>query len=147
MTPGNWGTSEAIATLRGHIDAPAASEVWEAALATSWSGAPVWVHGDVAPSNLLVRNGRLAGVIDFGCSAVGDPACDLVIAWTFFSGESREAFRAALSFDDSMWARARGWALWKATIVLEGSIDTNLDRAAIWRRVLDEVLADHASTT
>jgi aminoglycoside phosphotransferase (APT) family kinase protein len=70
----------------------------------------------VAPSNLLVRDGRLAAVIDFGCSAVGDPACDLAIAWTFFAGESRQLFQKALPFDDATWARGRGWTLWKALI-------------------------------
>ena len=58
------------------------------------------MHGDITNSNLLVQNGRLSAVLDFGCSAVGDPACDLAIAWTFFAGESREAFRDALALDD-----------------------------------------------
>lgn len=145
-TPGNWGTREAIVILGDRIDARAATDVWDAALARPWSGPPVWVHGDIAPSNLLVRNGCLSGVIDFGCSAVGDPACDLVIAWTFFSGESREAFRAGLPLDDATWARGRAWALWKAVYVLARTIDTDPEEAADARRVLDEVLADHAST-
>ena len=145
-TPGNWGTREAIAILGDRIDARAATDVWDAALARPWSGLPVWVHGDIAPSNLLVRNGCLSGVIDFGCAAVGDPACDLVIAWTFFSGESREAFRAGLPLDDATWARGRGWALWKAVYVLARTIDTGPEEAADARHVLDEVLADHAST-
>ena len=56
--------------------------------------------------------------VDFGCSAVGDPACDLVIAWTFFEGPSRAAFRSALPLDDDTWQRGRGWALWKALITI-----------------------------
>jgi aminoglycoside phosphotransferase (APT) family kinase protein len=92
--------------------------MWEAALAATWNGPPVWVHGDVAPGNLLVRGGRLAAVIDFGCSAVGDPACDLVIAWTYLDAPARAAFRDALPLDDATWTRAAGWALWKALIVL-----------------------------
>ena len=90
--------------------------MWEAALATVWGRPSVWVHGDVTNSNLLVQDGRLCAVLDFGCSAVGDPACDLAIAWTYFRGESREAFGAGLAFDDGTWARGRGWALWKALI-------------------------------
>jgi aminoglycoside phosphotransferase (APT) family kinase protein len=86
---------EAMALLKDEIDADAATEVWEDALAATWHGAPVWVHGDVTASNLLVVDGRLSSVIDFGCSAVGDPACDLAIAWTFFFGESRSAPAAA----------------------------------------------------
>lgn len=109
---------DAIRKLAGEIDDDAANAVLDAALASTWRGAPVWVHGDVAASNLLVHDGRLAAVIDFGCMGVGDPACDLAIAWTFFSGESRAAFHAALPLDAATWARGRGWALWKAAITL-----------------------------
>lgn len=136
-------TRDTIAALHGKIDAHAATAVWEAALAATWHDAPVWVHGDVAPSNLLVREGQLSAVIDFGCSGVGDPACDLVIAWTVFSGESREEFRAALPLDAATWARGRGWALWKALITLAQHINTNPIEAGKARRVIDEVLADH----
>ncbi len=72
----------------------------------------MWFHGDMAVNNLLVHEGRLVGVIDFGCCGVGDPACDLVLAWTLFSGESRAVFRAGLAADTRLWARARGWAVW-----------------------------------
>ncbi|HET6739773.1 MAG TPA: aminoglycoside phosphotransferase family protein [Kribbella sp.] len=109
-------TVEALTALKDRIDAGAAQDVWDAALAASWDRPPVWFHGDIASGNLLVRDGRLAAVIDFGTSGVGDPACDLVIAYTFFSGSSRSAFRDAVQQDDAMWARARGWALWKALI-------------------------------
>jgi aminoglycoside phosphotransferase (APT) family kinase protein len=85
-------TRKAIATVQGMINAELATEVWETALATIWYGGPVWIHGDVAAGNLLVRDGRLAAVIDFGCSGVGDPACDLVIAWTFLSGRVGKHF-------------------------------------------------------
>ncbi|HWD79604.1 MAG TPA: aminoglycoside phosphotransferase family protein [Kribbella sp.] len=109
-------TVEALASLKERIDADLAGEVWEAALATSWDRPPVWFHGDIASGNLLVRDGRLSAVIDFGTSGVGDPACDLVIAYGFFSGSSRSTFRDAVQQDDATWARARGWALWKALI-------------------------------
>jgi aminoglycoside phosphotransferase (APT) family kinase protein len=100
------------------------------------------VHGDVACGNLLVANGKLCAVIDFGSSAVGDPACDLVIAWTEFSGESREAFRTALSLDDDTWSRARGWALWKALITAAGHDGNQREAKKSWQ-VLNEVLADY----
>lgn len=109
-------TLEALAVLKGRIDTDLAREVWDAALATSWDRSPVWFHGDIASGNLLVQEGRLSAVIDFGTSGVGDPACDLVIAYTFFSGSSRSAFRDAVQQDAATWARARGWALWKALI-------------------------------
>lgn len=136
-------TAEAIAALRGEVDADRVAEVWQAALAAPWPGPSVWVHGDVSPGNLLAVRGRLSAVIDFGCSAVGDPACDTVIAWTFFSGESRRIFRARLPVDRATWARGRGWALWKALIVLVGALQDDPAEAAETRRVIAEILADH----
>ncbi|HEY3289615.1 MAG TPA: aminoglycoside phosphotransferase family protein [Anaerolineae bacterium] len=136
-------TRRALTDLHGRIDTSAATAVWEAAIQAAWHGPPVWVHGDVAATNLLVKEGRLCAVIDFGCSAVGDPACDLTIAWTFLSGESRAAFYAALPADSATWARGRGWALWKGLITLAGHINTNPLEAVKARRVIDAVLADH----
>jgi aminoglycoside phosphotransferase (APT) family kinase protein len=133
---------QAIATLGDAIDGPAASRMWEQALDATCDGRPVWVHGDVATGNLLLRDGRLSAVIDFGCSAVGDPACDLVIAWTFLAGPSRERFRAALPLDEATWARGRGWALWKALITLAEHIGRNPALANAARQVIDELLAD-----
>lgn len=141
LTTYDGETRDAIEALHGRIDTEAVTAVWEAALAATWHGPPVWLHGDVAASNLLVRDGRLHAVIDFGCSAVGDPACDLVIAWTFFSGESREAFRAAHPADDATWARARGWALWKGLILQAGHVTTRSLAANRAQRAVDEVLA------
>ena len=118
-------TRRAIATLDGEIDSAAATEVWERALASQWPGSAVWVHGDVSDGNLLVKDGRLAAVIDFGSSGVGDPACDLYLAWTFLEGESREAFRSALPLDEATWARGRGWTLWKGLITLAQHLNTD----------------------
>ena len=111
-------TRETIAALGSRIDAERATEVWDEALRATWRGRSLWVHGDVTAANLLVRDGRLSAVLDFGCSAVGDPACDVAIAWTFFHGPSRAAFRERLELDDGTWARGRGWALWKALLTL-----------------------------
>ncbi len=135
-------TRQAIAALEGAIDTKAATAVWEAALAATWRGSPVWVHGDVAAGNLLVRDGRLSAVIDFGTSGVGDPACDLAIAWTLLAGESRETFRAALPLDDGTWTRGRGWTLWKALITLAALPDANALAASASRRIADHVLAE-----
>jgi aminoglycoside phosphotransferase (APT) family kinase protein len=109
-----------LADLKDRIDTDAAMRLWQAALARGWERPPVWVHGDVAPGNLLMRGGRLAALIDFGTVSVGDPACDLVMAWTVFDGEAREAFREAVGLDADTWARARGWALWKALLIESG---------------------------
>jgi aminoglycoside phosphotransferase (APT) family kinase protein len=107
-------TRLAVGAMADVIDARRVLDVWETAVASEWTREPVWVDGDVAPSNLLASEGTLCGVLDFGCCAVGDPACDLTIAWTLFRGRSREAFMDRLRLDDATWARARGWALWKA---------------------------------
>ncbi len=136
-------TRDAIAALHSKIDSDAVTVVWEEALKATWHGTPVWLHGDLNAANLLVRRGRLSAVIDFGCSGVGDPACDLTIAWTLFSGESREAFCAALPVDGATWARGRGWALWKGLITLAEHVDTNPLEAGKARRAINEVLADH----
>ncbi|HEV8330027.1 MAG TPA: phosphotransferase [Steroidobacteraceae bacterium] len=111
-------TRRAIETLAREINAARATEIWDAALARSWDRAPVWIHGDVAAGNLLVKNGRLHAVIDFGCCAVGDPACDLVAAWTLFEDGSAGIFRRDLRLDAATWQLAHGWALWKALITL-----------------------------
>ncbi len=102
----------------------------------------MWFHGDIAFGNLLVRDGRLAAVIDFGTSGIGDPACDVVLAWTLLSGESRTAFRETLDLDADTWARGRGWGLWKALITVAGSRDTDVAAADEARRVLHEILTD-----
>jgi aminoglycoside phosphotransferase (APT) family kinase protein len=137
-------TREAIAALRGGIDADAATAAWESALqAPAWDRAPVWFHGDVLPGNLLFERGRLTGVIDFGGVGVGDPASDLKIAWNLFSGQSRDVFRKALDVDEATWARGRGHALSQALIFIPYYQDTNPVGVATARRALDEVLADH----
>lgn len=132
-------TRRAVDALSDVIDGKAALRVWEEALAAEWHGPPRWFHGDVAVGNLLVRNGRLSAVIDFGTSGVGDPACDLVIAWTFFTGSSRELFRRLVAQDDGTWARARGWALWKALITLVGDLAGPSARQN--RRLIGDLLA------
>jgi aminoglycoside phosphotransferase (APT) family kinase protein len=140
-------TVRAIENLGEEIPRDAAMRVWDDAMAARREGDPVWLHGDVAAGNLLVRDGRLAAVIDFGSSGVGDPACDVVIAWTLLHGESRDAFRSGLGVDPGTWSRGRGWALWKALIMLVDQIESDPEAAAVSRRVIDRVLADHAART
>ena len=135
-----------LSRLDGAIDTAAAREVWEAALRTEITTPPVWFHGDIAHGNLLVRGGCLAAVIDFGTSGVGDPACDLAIAWTMFDDEARDAFRGALPWDDGVWARGRAWALWKAMLLAAGDTgahdpDAEARKA---RAVIGRILADAA---
>ena len=111
-------TQRALAVLHGQIDVRIAERIWKAGLDALWEGPPVWLHGDLAPSNLLVDDGRLCAVIDFGQLGVGDPACDYAICWTYFDGKARQVFRDVLRIDAGAWARGRAWALWKALITL-----------------------------
>jgi aminoglycoside phosphotransferase (APT) family kinase protein len=136
-------TRAALAELEGIIDTDAPTAAWEAALRVPrWSGRPTWIHGDLLPGNLVLRDGRLRGVIDFGCVGVGDPACDLVVAWGVLPRAARAAFRAELGADDDTWARGRGWALSIALIALPYYVDTNSAFAAIARHLLGEALGD-----
>lgn len=133
-------TRASAAALRGKIDTASVLSVWESALATSWQDPPVWLHGDFAVGNLLVEDGELAAVIDFGTCAVGDPACDLTMAWTFFSESSRAVFRETVRQSEDVWARARGWALWKSLISVAG--DNGGPTAAHNQHIIEQVLAD-----
>jgi aminoglycoside phosphotransferase (APT) family kinase protein len=141
-------TRSAIASLRDAIDVRTVTAIWESALGSpEWDDPPVWVHGDLDSRNLLVDEGRLSGVIDWGCLGVGDPACDVMVAWKVLSTETRELFRTALSIDESTWARARGWALSQALGALSYyTLETNPVLVLEARRWLAEVLADHAES-
>ena len=98
---------------------PAVATEWQRALAApAWDGAPVWHHGDLDARNWLVRDGRISGVIDWGEMGVGDPACDVMVAWKLHSIAARDAFRETLPTDDATWERARGWVLSQAVAAL-----------------------------
>lgn len=142
-------TRGAIASLGSTIDVGAVMAAWEAALqAPEWRRAPVWIHGDLDSRNLLVERGRLSAVIDFGCLGVGDPACDVMVVWKILSADTRELFRAELSVDDATWARSRGWALSQGLIALAYyTLETNAVLVREAQRWMDEVLADHTSTS
>ncbi|WP_371529371.1 aminoglycoside phosphotransferase family protein [Streptomyces sp. NBC_01283] len=139
-------TREAISQLRGVIDTDAATAAWDTALsAPRWGGPPVWVHADLQPGNLLTSGGRLSAVIDFGCMGHGEPAVDLITAWSLLTAEARQEFRAALGVDDATWARGRGWALSIALIELPYYRTRNATITRTASHVIGEVLADHAT--
>jgi aminoglycoside phosphotransferase (APT) family kinase protein len=139
-------TRSTLDALSGQVDADRALEVWESALAAPPAERAVWFHGDVAAGNLLVDgSGRLTAVIDFGTSGVGDPACDLVVAWTLLEGPARAAFRDAMAADEATWARGRGWALWKALITVAAAPGS--PAAVEHTGVLGAVLAEHRATS
>ena len=132
----------AFDVLRGQIDARAAHDVWARAVDTAWNRPAVWIHGDLAAGNVLVHAGRLRGVIDWELMGIGDPACDLALAWTLLDDSGRRRFRDELALDADTWARGRAWALWKGAIVAAGLVETNVVEAGLCRRALDAVLGD-----
>jgi aminoglycoside phosphotransferase (APT) family kinase protein len=136
-------TREAIAALHGEVDADTVIELWEEVLRVpDWDGCPVWIHGDLIPGNMLANEGRLTAVIDFSALCVGDPANDVMVAWTFLTAETRTAFRTELGVDDATWARGRGWALSWALIALPYYLHTHPPIARDARRTIDELLAE-----
>lgn len=142
-------THQALDFLKHQIDIRSARKIWEIGEVTEWQRSSVWVHGDISPANLLVKphphSGKieLSAVIDFGMLAVGDPACDLTIAWTMFQPEARRIFRDVLPFDEDVWARARAWGLWKALIVTANMTDTNPVESAQSKRVLTKIIEEY----
>ncbi len=107
----------------------------------AWTRSPVLVHGDLHPANLLISNGELTGIVDFGALGVGDPACDLMEAWTYLSADARQVFRNELTVDDPTWARGRGWALHLGLMAAAVSAHNAL-LGNIGRHAIAEVLSD-----
>jgi aminoglycoside phosphotransferase (APT) family kinase protein len=132
----------ALDRLGDELDADACHALWRRAVRTAWPEAPVWFHGDVAVGNLLTRDGGLVAVIDFGTCGVGDPACDLVIAWTFLDRDERAVLRDSAGLDDDTWDRGTGWALWKALVTLAAPHDAHRAHRAEQAATLDRLLAD-----
>ncbi|MBO0681628.1 MAG: aminoglycoside phosphotransferase family protein [Candidatus Dormibacteraeota bacterium] len=136
-------TRKAIAAARDVIDAGAAVTAWERALeAPPWDGVPVWIHTDLLRPNVLLRDGRLHAVIDFGGVGVGDPAADVVAAWAMFGPKGRGAYRAALDPDQGVWERARGYALHQAALIIPYYAVTNPGFVVDAKRTVEQLLID-----
>jgi aminoglycoside phosphotransferase (APT) family kinase protein len=138
-------TREAITASRQWIDVAAVTRAWETALdARAWTDRPMWVHGDLAAGNMIFRDGRLVALIDWACMAVGDPACDLIVAWELFDEAARATLRAEVGIDDATWERARGWALSTAVGALAYYERSNPFMADQARHKLRALLGEHA---
>jgi len=135
-------TRKAIGELRGEINIQSVTSLWnQLANVPPFRQEPVWVHGDFLPGNILVQNNRLNAVIDFSDVGIGDPACDLIIAWSLLNSHSRRCFRENLeNIDDNTWERGRGWALSIALIMLPYYKNSNPILAMLARRMIENVV-------
>lgn len=131
----------AIRNLGRGDDSAVYWSIWSDATRTAWPDDPVWAHGDLVPDNLLTQDGKLVAVLDFGTCAVGDPACDLAIAWRFFEGEERAVFLAAAGLPEDACARARGWVLWKSLVTLARPSASEAERS-VQERALAALVAE-----
>jgi aminoglycoside phosphotransferase (APT) family kinase protein len=134
------GARKQIDFLKGPIDHSACLHLWEQACDSRWTKDPVWIHGDFSSGNILMKNNKLSGVIDFGGMGIGDPACDLVIAWTFLKENAREIFKQAMGLDADTWIRAKGWALWKATFELCHIKDRDSAPAMLQKNIISSLI-------
>lgn len=125
------------------IDSGWTSKLWSEALRAGDVSAPVWLHGDVHPGNILVTDGNISGVIDWGLCGVGDGACDLLSAWAMFGGEAREVFRKSLGASDADWLRGAGWALSMAVIYLPYAYENGL-RCDMSEKMIERLKEDFA---
>lgn len=129
----------ALETLGSRVDSAACWRIWREGMVTVWTDDPVWFHGDVAVGNILLDEaGALGAMIDFGTCGVGDPACDLQIAWTYFDGPDRRVLREHAALDDDCWRRARAWALWKELITVDPVALDRPDGTPVLRALLDD---------
>lgn len=136
-------TREAIALLSDSYDASVVTNIWESVLTIpQWTGSPIWIHGDLHAGNLLAQGGRVTAVVDFGCAGIGDPACDMMVAWTLLTAETREIFRSIVKPDSATWARGRGWALTFGIVAYPYYSVSNPIFANIAKRAIEEVIAD-----
>jgi aminoglycoside phosphotransferase (APT) family kinase protein len=132
----------ALAESTHLVDTGRLTRIWESCLAAAGDVTPAWIHADLMPGNLLVRDGRLAAVIDLGTVTVGDPAVDLMPAWNTLPPGPRDTYRRSLDADEATWARGRGWALVQAIVALPYYVDTNPGMAATARHTLTAILTD-----
>ncbi len=141
----NEATLAAIDASTGYVDARFVRDAWLYALNLPvYRGDGVWVHGDLAPGNILVHRGQLAAVIDFGALGIGDPAVDMMIAWNYLSPRARQCFRQVVAVDENTWLRGQAWALTVAIIQLPYYYNTNRTIRDVALSTIDAVLSDGA---
>ena len=135
---------EAISNLTDMVDTEdTITGIWQECLkAPDWDKPPVWLHADLLPSNLLLQSGKLHAVIDFGLAGIGDPACDMIPAWSLFDSPSRAVFKDSLGIDEDTWNRGKGWALSIAVIIIPYYLHTNPVLVSVAKRMIEEITRD-----
>jgi aminoglycoside phosphotransferase (APT) family kinase protein len=138
-------TRAALEAARMLIDSGAALAAWDDAVnSAAWDGTAVWIHADLLRPNILISSRRIGAIIDFGMAGVGDPAADVIAAWSVFGPAGREQYRSVLNVDDGTWRRARGFALHQAAIAIPYYVESNPGFAALAQRTIEQVLLDIA---
>lgn len=138
-------TKDVLSNLPEDFDEQIIKEIWKIALESKWSKEPVWVHGDITPTNMLVKNGKLTAIIDFGILGIGDPACDLAMYWTYFEGDSKSIFKQAMNLDEDTWNRARGWVLWKSLLTFDEYINKDKVKANEAKRIINNIVKEYST--
>lgn len=129
--------------IADEVDVEALGAIWDRALAApAYEDEPRWAHGDLLATNVLVNDGHLTGILDFSAAGTGDPACDLMAAWSILPKEPRDVFRADLDVDDAEWDRGRGWAMVQAVMALPYYRETNPGMVENSRRMLTALIED-----
>lgn len=137
----NQEVHSALKLLHNDIDTHAAQKLWKSCInAPDWHKKPAFIHGDLLPTNIVVHNNHISGIIDFDLSGTGDPSIDLLPAWSMLSPDARETFRATVGVDDATWLRSQGWALSIALIIIPYYKETNPVLTAIAYRMINELL-------
>lgn len=136
-------TQAALQKLSTYFDVTAYEQLWHQAVQNRWLCNPVWIHGDMSPGNIIIENKQLKAVIDFSGIAVGEPSCDLVMAWTFFDETSKQIFKENLNYENNIWENGRAWALWKSLITLADMQDLQSPAAQTQYKILQNIMNDH----
>lgn len=134
-------TKQAIKALEADMDTKPLASLWDNLSNTpNWNKPPVWIHGDLLPGNIIIQDNRLRAIIDFSDVGLGDPACDLIVAWSLLNAHSRAIFRKHLAnIDDHTWERGKGWALSIALIILPYYKNTNPVLTSVARRIIEQL--------
>lgn len=140
----NIMTMDALNNSKDEIDCKKAIKIWDSLLNTPvWDNKSVWIHADLLKSNVLIKDNHISGIIDFGSAGIGDPAFDIIPAWSLFSFENRTIFRDKLKVNDIIWNRACAYALHQAAIGIPYYRNTNESFVKQSVYTINEIIKDN----